>query len=125
MDLLPGDICNGTTGPTCDFTYTGYRVPLIVVSPYAKKNYVSHTVTDYTAILKMIETRFSVPALTKRDAASDRHDGVLRLQFAAMDDAAQPAAAEHERRVLRGSFALRAGTRELGVASRNGGRSSC
>jgi phospholipase C len=69
VDLLPGDICTTTTGPTCDFTYTGYRVPLIVVSPYAKKNYVSHTVTDYTAILKMIETRFSVPALTKRDAA--------------------------------------------------------
>jgi phospholipase C len=69
VDLLPGDICNGTTGPTCDFTYTGYRVPMIVVSPYAKKNYVSHTVTDYTAILKMIETRFNVPSLTKRDAA--------------------------------------------------------
>ncbi|HVT99109.1 MAG TPA: alkaline phosphatase family protein, partial [Acidobacteriaceae bacterium] len=69
VDLLPGDICNGTTGPTCDFTYTGYRVPMIVVSPYAKKNYVSHTVTDYTAILKLIETRFNVPSLTKRDAA--------------------------------------------------------
>ena len=64
------DICTTTTGPTCDFTYTGYRVPLIVVSPYAKKNYVSHTITDYTAILKLIETRFNVPALTKRDAAS-------------------------------------------------------
>ena len=69
-DLLPGDICNtGQTGPTCDFTYTGYRVPLIVVSPYAKKHYVSHTVADTTAILKLIETRFNLPALTKRDAA--------------------------------------------------------
>ena len=72
MDLVPGDICDsaGTTvGGTCDFTYTGYRVPLIVISPFAKKNYVSHTVLDYTAILKLIETRFTVPALTKRDAA--------------------------------------------------------
>jgi phospholipase C len=44
-------------------------VPLIVISPYAKKNYVSHTVADTTAILKFIETRFSVPSLTARDAA--------------------------------------------------------
>jgi phospholipase C len=69
QDLFPGDICTQTTGPTCDFTFTGYRVPLIVISPFAKKNYVSHTPADYTAILKLIETRFSVPALTNRDAA--------------------------------------------------------
>src|SRR5262249_61613920 len=69
VDLLPGDICTGTTGPTCDFTYTGYRVPLIVVSPFAKKHYVNHQVADYTAILKLIESRFNLPALTKRDAA--------------------------------------------------------
>ena len=68
-DLLPGDICTVTTGPTCDFTHTGYRVPLIVVSPYGKKNFVSHHVADYTAILKLIETRFHLPALTKRDGA--------------------------------------------------------
>ena len=70
VDFNPGDVCNnGSTGATCDFTFTGYRVPLIVVSPYTKKNYVSHTVADFTAILKLIETRFNVPALTKRDAA--------------------------------------------------------
>ncbi len=68
-DLLPGDVCTTSTGPLCDFTYTGYRVPLIVVSPYAKKNYVSHSVADLTAILKLIETRFNVAPLTKRDAA--------------------------------------------------------
>jgi phospholipase C len=69
MDLQPGDVCTTILGPTCDFIFTGYRVPLIVVSPFAKKHYVSHTVTDYTAILKLIETRFNLPALTKRDAA--------------------------------------------------------
>jgi phospholipase C len=68
-DLLPGDICTVTTGPTCDFVYTGYRVPLMVVSPYSKKNFVSHHVADYTALLKLIETRFHLAALTKRDAA--------------------------------------------------------
>jgi phospholipase C len=75
LDLLPGpppngpDICVLSTGPTCDFVYTGYRVPLIVISPFAKKNYVSHTVTDYTAWLKLVEARFNLPNLTKRDAA--------------------------------------------------------
>ncbi len=69
VDLLPGDICTQTTGPTCDFVYTGYRVPLIVVSPYTRQNYVSHTVADTTAILRLIETRFDLPTLTNRDAA--------------------------------------------------------
>ncbi|MGA2746884.1 MAG: alkaline phosphatase family protein [Candidatus Sulfotelmatobacter sp.] len=68
-DLLPGDVCTAVTGPNCNFVYTGYRVPLIVVSPYAKKHYVSHTVMDTTAILNLIEQRFGVAALTKRDAA--------------------------------------------------------
>jgi phospholipase C len=69
VDLKPGDLCTGSTGPNCDLVFTGYRVPLIVISPFTKKNYVSHTVADYTAILKLIETRFNVPSLTARDAA--------------------------------------------------------
>ncbi len=68
-DLMPGDICTKGTGPTCDFVFTGYRVPLIVISPFSKKNYVSHTVADYTAWMKLVETRFNLPSLTKRDAA--------------------------------------------------------
>ena len=68
-DLNPGDICTVGGGATCDFTLTGFRLPLIVVSPFTKKNYVSHTAADYTAILKFIETRFNVPSLTRRDAA--------------------------------------------------------
>jgi phospholipase C len=68
-DLKPNDYCvPPQTGVTCDFTYTGYRVPLIVISPFAKKNYVSHTVADYTAWLKFVEKRFSLPNLTQRDA---------------------------------------------------------
>jgi phospholipase C len=70
----PLDICLNTDGsinssPTCNFMYTGYRLPLVVISPFTKKNYVSHTVADYTAILKLIETRFNLHSLTARDAA--------------------------------------------------------
>jgi phospholipase C len=63
------DVCTVETGPTCDFIFTGYRVPLIIVSPFTKKSYVSHTKADYTAILRLIETRFGIDPLTKRDAA--------------------------------------------------------
>ena len=56
--------------PPGDFTRYGFRVPLIVVSPFARKNYVSHTVTDATSILRFIEVRFGLPTLTKRDAVA-------------------------------------------------------
>jgi phospholipase C len=46
----------------------GLRVPLIVVSPFAKRGYVSHQVTDHTSILRLLEARFELPALTRRDA---------------------------------------------------------
>jgi len=44
-------------------------LPLIVVSPYTKKHFVSHTVMDTTAILKLIELRYKLKPLTKRDGA--------------------------------------------------------
>ena len=43
-------------------------MPLLVVSPYAKRGYVSHVVTDHTSILRFVEARFGLPALTRRDA---------------------------------------------------------
>jgi len=54
--------------PQGDFNRTGFRVPLMVVSPFSKKNYISHTPADYTAILKMLEARYSLTNLTRRDA---------------------------------------------------------
>lgn len=65
------DLKQGADGVPYDFNESGFRVPLIVVSPWVKKNFVSHTPRDFTAILKLIETRFDLPPLTNRDAASD------------------------------------------------------
>jgi phospholipase C len=45
----------------------GVRVPVAVVSPYAKAHYVSHVVDDHTSILAFIEYRFGLPSLTNRD----------------------------------------------------------
>ena len=49
----------------------GFRVPFILVSPFAKHHYVSHVTYDHTSILKFIETKFNLPALTIRDANAD------------------------------------------------------
>jgi len=38
------------------------------LSPYAKPHYVSHNVFDHTSVLRFIEARYDLPALTKRDA---------------------------------------------------------
>jgi phospholipase C len=52
-------------------TKLGPRVPLVAISPWAKRHYVSHVVHDHTAITRFIETIFDLPALTARDANSD------------------------------------------------------
>jgi phospholipase C len=49
----------------------GFRVPAVIVSPYAKRDYVSHVVHDQTSILSFLETKFNLPALTERDAHAD------------------------------------------------------
>jgi phospholipase C len=49
----------------------GFRVPLIVVSPYAKAGYISHTTHDFGSIVKLIETTFDLPSLGYADASAD------------------------------------------------------
>jgi len=66
-DVLPVDLQGHTQGL---FNVTGFRVPVVVVSPWSKPHTIAHLPTDYTSILKLIETRFNVPALTQRDATT-------------------------------------------------------
>lgn len=54
----------------CGYIY-GFRVPLIVVSPYAKAQYISHQQHDFGSILKFIETTFNLPSLGYADATAD------------------------------------------------------
>ncbi|MDA8269557.1 MAG: alkaline phosphatase family protein [Actinomycetota bacterium] len=49
----------------------GFRVPFGIVSPYARPDYVSHVVHDHTSVLKLLETKWNLPALTDRDANAD------------------------------------------------------
>jgi phospholipase C len=48
-----------------DFDRYGIRVPVVVVSPFARPHHVRHKVHDHTSILRFIETRFDLPALTR------------------------------------------------------------
>ena len=43
-------------------------MPFFVISPYAKRGYVSHVVGDQTDILRFVEARFGLPSMTRRDA---------------------------------------------------------
>jgi phospholipase C len=54
----------------CGYVY-GFRVPLIVVSPYAKAQYISTTQHDFGSILKFVEGTFNLPSLGYADAAAD------------------------------------------------------
>jgi phospholipase C len=49
----------------------GFRVPLIIVSPFAKPAYVSHVTHDFGSILKFIEQNFGLPSLGYADAPAD------------------------------------------------------
>ena len=62
--------------PTLKNSYEyGFRVPLIVVSPYAKAGYISHVTHDFGSILKYIEDNFGLSSLGYADAdAGDLSD---------------------------------------------------
>jgi phospholipase C len=54
----------------CGYVY-GFRVPLIVVSPYALAAHISHTPHDFGSILRFIEENFDLPSLGYADAYAD------------------------------------------------------
>jgi phospholipase C len=52
------------------FQQFGFRVPAMVIGPYAKEAHVSSVQYDHTSVLKHIETMFNLEPLTMRDAAA-------------------------------------------------------
>src|SRR5580704_1017770 len=57
--------------PYVDFDGLGFRVPLLVVSPYAKKRYVSHVQFEHGSILRYIEDQFDLPQLAASDTRAN------------------------------------------------------
>jgi phospholipase C len=61
------DIRN-SSDPNKDFGQMGIRIPAVAVSPWARHGHVSHSIFGFESILKMIEYRFGIGPLTRRDA---------------------------------------------------------
>lgn len=60
--------------PTIDGVGLGIRVPLIVISPYAKQNYISHAQGEFGSFAKFVEEDFNLPKLGQRDSLSQTSD---------------------------------------------------
>jgi phospholipase C len=57
--------------PQVDSFGYGFRVPCLVISPYARPGLVDHTTNDHTSILRFIEDRFGLSPLTTRDSSAN------------------------------------------------------
>jgi phospholipase C len=89
---------NGATPPDStagefgfDFTRFGIRVPAVLVSPLIPEGTIYRVPAgsmpiDHTSVLKTIEVRWGLPALTARDAAAPDLSGVLTLSAPRTDD---------------------------------------
>jgi len=66
--------------PLVDQFGFGPRVPLLIISPYAKPGVIVHTVYEFSSLLKFVETRYRLAPLTARDQAAN--DLLDSLDFA-------------------------------------------
>jgi phospholipase C len=88
MDFLNGTSCGtpaaGAFPGRCGY---GPRLPLVVISPFAKQNYVDHALTDQTSILRFIEDNFNLgfidgtTAPPKGQGSFDRLAGTIMGMF--------------------------------------------
>ena len=57
--------------PQLDYEGLGFRVPMIIVSPYAKRKYVSHTQYEFGSLLKFIEETYALGSLGTTDVRAN------------------------------------------------------
>ncbi|HLY02782.1 MAG TPA: alkaline phosphatase family protein [Candidatus Cybelea sp.] len=76
--------------PQVNYTSLGARVPMIVISPYAKPHFISHTQYDFGSILKLIEQNFGLGSLGTTDASANSMADVF--DFTQPPKAFEPAA---------------------------------
>jgi len=114
--LMPKQLArleNIDDGPVTYDRY-GFRVPAVIVSPYARPDFVLHDVLDHTSVLKLIEEKWNLPPLTRRDAAAVSPLGALDLDappaFLTPPDLPEPKAGPFSPTAIRAAT-RRAGTR--------------
>ena len=69
-----GSLYDHVAPPQIDALGLGPRVPLIVISPYAKHGYISHQLSEFSSFVKFAETNWGLPNLGQRDALSSISD---------------------------------------------------
>jgi phospholipase C len=57
--------------PKIDALGLGPRVPLLIISPYARKGYISHTIYEFSSFLAFAEKRFNLKSIGERDAKAN------------------------------------------------------
>ena len=65
--------------PQLDYDGLGFRVPMLVVSPYARKAYVSHTQYEFGSILRFIEDNWGLGRLNTTDSRANSIDDVFNF----------------------------------------------
>lgn len=57
--------------PQLDLLGLGPRVPLLIISPFARSGYIEHTQLEFSSVVKFIEEVYGLPFLTSRDTDSN------------------------------------------------------
>ncbi len=76
----------------------GPRMPFIVISPFAKQNYVDHTVTDQSSVVRFIEDNWALGRIG--DSSFDQYSGSLLNMFDFNDPRCRQPEFQHSRRLI-------------------------
>jgi phospholipase C len=78
-----GGLYDHVAPPYEDFDGLGFRVPLLIISPYARKNYVSHVQYEHGSILRLIEDQYGLGQLAASDTRANDPANDQSFDFAA------------------------------------------
>ncbi len=73
-----------------DFGQMGLRIPAVVVSPYARRGHVDHSIYGFESILKMIRYRYGIQPLTPRDLYANNIAAAFDFEHPRFDPPALP-----------------------------------
>src|SRR6202040_3157071 len=74
-----GGFYDHVSPPQVDHMALGFRVPCIVISPYAKKGFVDHTQYEFSSMLRFAEADLGLATLTARDKGANDMMGAFNF----------------------------------------------
>jgi phospholipase C len=66
----PDNVLPAGAAPGDRYDRLGFRLPAVIVSPFARRDAVVHDTFDHTSVLRLIEDKWNLPSLTRRDATA-------------------------------------------------------